>query len=92
MNDELNILPGECCVCVYCNQPIVGDVVTCGDDTLCQECYGEYVQDYDDAFGEDDERYPSDEEFDGQPDEYTEWQDYMGGDDWDQGQYDMGDY
>jgi hypothetical protein len=25
---------------------------------------------------------------DGQPSEYTEWQDYMGGDDWDQGQYD----
>jgi len=29
--------------------------------------------------------YPYD---DGQPDEYTEWQDYMGGDDWNQGQYD----
>ena len=27
------------------------------------------------------------EEDDGQPSEYTEWQDYMGGDDWDQGQY-----
>lgn len=27
-------------------------------------------------------------EFDGQPDEYTEWQDYMGGDDWDHGQFD----
>ena len=25
---------------------------------------------------------------DGQPDEYTEWQDFMGGDDWDHGQYD----
>lgn len=25
---------------------------------------------------------------DGQPDEYTEWQDYMGGDDWDHGQCD----
>ena len=25
---------------------------------------------------------------DGQPDEYTEWTDYMGGDDWNQGQYD----
>lgn len=25
---------------------------------------------------------------DGQPSEYTEWQDYMGGDDWDHGQYD----
>ena len=28
------------------------------------------------------------EEDDGQPDEYTEWQDYRGGDDWDHGQYD----
>jgi len=30
-----------------------------------------------------------DEEFDGQPSEYEEWQDYMGGDDWDHGQYDQ---
>jgi hypothetical protein len=37
---------------------------------------------------EDDGLFPED---DGQPDEYTEWQDFMGGDDWDQGQYD-GDY
>ena len=29
-----------------------------------------------------------DGDYDGQPDEYTEWQDYMGGDDWDHGQYD----
>lgn len=28
------------------------------------------------------------QEFDGQPSEYDEWQDYMGGDDWDHGQYD----
>ena len=28
------------------------------------------------------------EEDDGQPSEYDEWQDYMGGDDWDHGQYD----
>jgi hypothetical protein len=27
-------------------------------------------------------------EDDGQPDEYTEWQDLYGGDDWDHGQYD----
>lgn len=33
-----------------------------------------------------DEDCPDD--YDGQPDEYTEWQDYMGGDDWDHGQYD----
>jgi hypothetical protein len=29
-------------------------------------------------------------ENDGQPSEYEEWQDYMGGDDWDHGQYDDG--
>jgi hypothetical protein len=29
-------------------------------------------------------------EDDGQPSEYEEWQDYMGGDDWDYGQYDDG--
>ena len=28
------------------------------------------------------------EEDDGQPSEYEEWQDFMGGDDWDHGQYD----
>ena len=26
------------------------------------------------------------DEYDGQPSEYDEWQDYMGGDDWDHGQ------
>ena len=30
-----------------------------------------------------------DEENDGQPTEYEEWQDFMGGDDWDFGQYDQ---
>ena len=29
------------------------------------------------------------EEDDGQPSEYDEWQDYMGGDDWDFGEYDQ---
>jgi hypothetical protein len=32
------------------------------------------------------------DEDDGQPSEYEEWQDYMGGDDWDHGQYDDGGY
>jgi len=32
--------------------------------------------------------HDEDDEDDGQPTEYDEWQDYMGGDDWDQGQYD----
>lgn len=37
--------------------------------------------------------YECDEsDFDGQPSEYDEWQDYMGGDDWDHGQYDDCDY
>ena len=31
---------------------------------------------------------PYDDDYDGQPDEYTEWQDLHGGDDWDHGQYD----
>lgn len=29
---------------------------------------------------------------DGQPSEYDEWQDYMGGDDWDHGQFDSGEW
>ncbi len=36
---------------------------------------------------ETDDEY-DDYEDDGQPSEYDEWQDYMGGDDWDHGQYD----
>lgn len=38
---------------------------------------------------EDEELYNWDDE--GQPSEYDEWQDYMGGDDWDHGQFDLGD-
>lgn len=46
----------------------------------------EFENDY---YGEDaDELYADD----GQPSEYEEWQDYMGGDDWDHGQYDGMDY
>jgi hypothetical protein len=41
-----------------------------------------------DAETEHDIEYDADPEDDGQPSEYEEWQDYMGGDDWDQGQYD----
>jgi len=40
----------------------------------------------------DDEGSEQHDEDDGQPDEYTEWQDYMGGDDWDHGQYDSCDW
>ena len=45
----------------------------------------EYDIEFDDDDPEDDDDDPED---DGQPSEYEEWQDYMGGDDWDQGQYD----
>lgn len=63
---------------------------------LDQQEYAEMMADApDDYFDEDDcwldEDEPDsalDEEYDGQPDEYTEWQDYYGGDDWDHGQYD----
>jgi len=37
-----------------------------------------------------DHDFSDDDEYDGQPDEYTEWQDLYGGDDWDHGQYDEG--
>jgi hypothetical protein len=37
---------------------------------------------------EEDDADEYDDEYDGQPDEYTEWQDVYGGDDWDHGQYD----
>ena len=40
---------------------------------------------------EGDLRAIEEDEYDGQPTEYEEWQDYMGGDDWDHGQYDFGD-
>ena len=45
-----------------------------------QEDDGEWIDEYADE-------YADDYEGDGQPDEYTEWQDYMGGDDWDHGQF-----
>jgi hypothetical protein len=48
------------------------------DEPVCLNCDDEgceYCDDYD-------------YEDDGQPDEYTEWQDVYGGDDWDNGQYD----
>lgn len=38
-------------------------------------------------YGYDDDYEPALQN-DGQPDEYTEWQDVYGGDDWDHGQYD----
>jgi len=48
------------------------------------ECEYEFDYDYASAGAD----WSDDDEDDGQPDEYTEWQDFMGGDDWDHGQYD----
>lgn len=39
-----------------------------------------------DQYGDEGDDY--EDEYNGQPSEYDEWQDYMGGDDWDHGQYD----
>lgn len=48
--------------------------------------------DWQEDFGDFDPRDDGPEfEDDGQPSEYDEWQDYMGGDDWDHGQYDSYD-
>jgi|AP45_3_1055517.scaffolds.fasta_scaffold174385_1 hypothetical protein len=41
---------------------------------------------------DDEDEYEEPEEDDGQPTEYEEWQDFYGGDDWDQGQHDDGDH
>jgi hypothetical protein len=37
---------------------------------------------------EEEEEESNEDSDDGQPSEYAEWQDYLGGDDWDHGQYD----
>lgn len=62
------------------------------DDFLDQEqCDEQWGPDADDGceWGPDvDEAMGIEIEHDGQPDDYTEWQDYMGGDDWDHDQYD----
>jgi hypothetical protein len=56
-----------------------------------ERCYAEAVADG--FFEHDDDEADFGFEDDGQPSEYDEWQDYMGGDDSDHGQYeDMGDY
>ncbi len=51
-----------------------------GDEYLCEACS--------DGHAMDEDALPDGFEDDGQPSEYDEWQDYMGGDDWDHGQYD----
>ena len=61
--------------CEYCE-----NVST--NDQVCTECGEPLVDNPDPALVDEADG------FDSQPDEYTEWQDYMGGDDWDHGQYD----
>lgn len=62
-------------------------------DSMVNEQVAELQRDYDEGHWDEDYEgdevdEDGDEDYDGQPDEYTEWQDYMGGDDWDNGQYD----
>jgi hypothetical protein len=62
-----------------------------GYDEFEQAAYGyEWWEDENDTldiFGDIDDDF-EDYEDDGQPDEYTEWQDVYDGDDWDHGQFD----
>ena len=61
--------------CPYCGCEVTyGEIDWCGECDVCVE--GQTVL------------RSWDDEADGQPDSYTEWQDYMGGDDWDHGQFD----
>jgi hypothetical protein len=67
-------------VCVNCDDLLDQGCDFCEEAeeelSVCVDC-GEEYYDYCPACGND-----------GQPSEYDEWQDYMGGDDWDHGQYD----
>ena len=49
---------------------------------MCQSCQDDFYG------GEAPDDEPIETEDDGQPTEYQEWQDFMGGDDWDHGQCD----
>ena len=67
----------------------------CGDfSSVLQDRYGDDLHYVCDTCGFDendqvvDLNFAGEVEDDGQPSEYDEWQDYMGGDDWDHGQYD----
>ncbi len=62
------------------------------DNPAIREEYNAWIDSHnepdEDLFPNDDDFEYPEEENDGQPDEYTEWQDFNGGDDWDQGQFD----
>ena len=66
-----------------CDMPMDGAEVDIGICPCCHE--------HCDAVAEEEEGYDESEN-DGQPDEYTEWQDLYGGDDYDHGQFDNGDW
>jgi hypothetical protein len=56
------------------------------EDDPCEGCEGAYDEGA--CYGCSATEEDLDHDNEGQPDEYTEWQDVFGGDDWDQGQYD----
>lgn len=62
---------GECCVCVACELPIVGDIIRVGGgETMCDACASAYYDEReeweDETFGEED----IDPRFDYDPGEY----------------------
>ena len=60
-------------------------IVVTDQRELCSTCQLSYQQDIESLLDEEDLEYEDEDEYDL---EYEEWQDYYGGDDWDQGQYD----
>lgn len=88
MKDELDdIDSGKCPMCHEYIGEFRDDLSRkeFGISGMCQNCQ-------DSVFGaEDPEEVEHEFEDDGQPSEYDEWQDFMGGDDWDHGQYDSND-
>ena len=55
-------------------------------EVLAHECEIALNEEYEEYLDGQEDNYEC--EYDGQPSEYDEWQDYFGGDDWDHGQYD----
>jgi hypothetical protein len=70
------------CPCCECGKESNAYASMCdgSGDHMCEACCN--------AMRDEANENMPDFEDDGQPTEYEEWQDYMGGDDWDHGQYD----
>ena len=64
----------------------------CGNGMSPEECDREFCLTCMDHSIPQLEGYMDGDVDDGQPDHYTEMQDYYGGDDWDYGQYDCGEW